>query len=290
MILRNIFVLVAAGCLTLTAQTLSLVPPANPAQGTNHLIVRFTSGVAPIAALQWDLTASTTVQTAESLVPGKQAACNMAAVRCLLFGVNQDAITTGDVARIPFNIPGPGQFSFRLTNVVASGPSGEAVSIIAGPEVTVTVRDPFDLDGDGSVNGSDLGVVISQILGSCGTADLNKDGTCNVRDVMVMVARLLQTAPPVAEVPSIENLIASTQPKAHPEPSNTIIVANDNTRAETGTNGKGASLSCSIDSFEARPSVRRSIAPRQLSGAATWYFLETEDTVCLRCSKNFAIR
>jgi uncharacterized protein (DUF2141 family) len=47
--------------------------------------------------------------------------------------------------------------------------------------------DPADLNGDGAVNGADLGILLAG-WGSPGPADLNGDGTVNGADLGILLA------------------------------------------------------------------------------------------------------
>lgn len=62
-------------------------------------------------------------------------------------------------------------------------------------DVTVTVTtqiNAFDLNGDGSVNVSDVQAAVNQtLIGTCGSADVDRDGACTVADVQLVINKAL---------------------------------------------------------------------------------------------------
>ena len=72
-----------------------------------------------------------------------------------------------------------------LTNVIMGNKAGVAVPFVLSVTQVVFLA-PYDLDGNGVVNSSDLVIAASQ-FGKDGTADFNNDGIVNVLDLVILV-------------------------------------------------------------------------------------------------------
>lgn len=105
-----------------------------------NLPITFTSGISPVSSLQFDLAiplglnyASITVGSAASSA-GKSVQANQNGnnLRIIVFGLNQNAISSGLIATAQFNIDPNATFGSRtvtLSGMVASSPSATAVNV-----------------------------------------------------------------------------------------------------------------------------------------------------------------
>lgn len=186
------------------AQTLApSVSPASlrPGQSTTvTLNYAGSSGGIGVSGIQWDLVdgpLTSAAPVAGTAAVGKQISANGS--RAIVVGVNagsQGGIPNGVLATVVLTAPAgtpSGPISVSLTGLVGTDSAGNAVNIIPGSAVTVTVLPPLgDLNGDGKVDAADLGVAVSQALGiaACTTGDINGDGKCNVQDVILVAKQI----------------------------------------------------------------------------------------------------
>lgn len=83
-------------------------------------------------------------------------------------------------------------------NVISSSPIAGTMVNSGTPVSLVVSLGPFvltgDLDGNGVVNSADLGIALNQALkiAACTTADINKDGVCDIRDIVAVAKQIIQ--------------------------------------------------------------------------------------------------
>ena len=97
---------------------------------------------------------------------------------------------TGKLLSITFEAKATGRETLQLQNLALGSPNGDNIpyALVANPIITVGAS--RDINGDGSVNISDL-ILVSQNLGSSNPqADINDDGKVNIFD-LIAVAQYL---------------------------------------------------------------------------------------------------
>lgn len=98
---------------------------------------------------------------------------------------------TPGTVRVKFNPAGLAAGTYTATATVQTSdenvPGATTAQVVATLSATIGGGNPADLNGDGVVNGADLGSLLSQ-WGQPGTADLNGDGIVGGADIGVMLA------------------------------------------------------------------------------------------------------
>ncbi len=188
---------------SLSAQSLSMsATPLSVRAGQSVTVrVSYNTSAPDVAGLQWtlaipgSLTASQVMGVAGSAA-SKQLACGPTGI-CILYGINQTLIGSGDIAVYTITFPSTavsGNYTFALSGIqgVTSSANPFPVAAPATPTI-VTVLSNFDLDGDGLITSSDVGIAKDQAVGNaaCGIADVNADSKCNIVDVQVEVNKSL---------------------------------------------------------------------------------------------------
>ncbi len=186
----------------LSAQTLSL--SAVPVAGTHNSFtvhVTYSTAAPDVAGLQWSLAmpaglAVTEVPGGAIFGPSKTLACRTDGSLCLIYGVNQTLIGSGDVAVYTVTFPSatpPGTYTFTLAGTLGVSSTGSPLSVAAGSPLTVAILSTFDLNNDGKVDALDVGLAVQQALGktACGTADFDGNGACNLFDVEAVILKAL---------------------------------------------------------------------------------------------------
>jgi hypothetical protein len=137
-----------------SAQSVAVGTITGAAGSAVDLRVNFTAGATGVATLQFDLSfgsalgmVSTTAGSAANNA-GKSASGSTVpgGVRVILFGLNQNAISSGEVAIIRLNIASgtpPGVLAVTISNIVASDAQGGNVAA-SGSNGSVTVSGPTD--------------------------------------------------------------------------------------------------------------------------------------------------
>jgi hypothetical protein len=152
-----------------------------------------------VASYQAELSAGNVVSCTTPVV-GKSAILNPANKRAMVAGytpptLNSTLLANGPtmvcVVTIPANTPA-GNLTIGLNAIVASDALGNPVMVSAGLPVTILVTLPNvvgDLNADGRVDAADVGIAITQALGTaaCNSGDVNGDGKCDVRDVQFVI-------------------------------------------------------------------------------------------------------
>lgn len=135
----------------------------------------------------------------------KQITCNTLTSNtetCIVFGLNNNLIGNGVVATLQTNAvsnPSSTSETVSISNIVASTSTASLAVTNTTSSLTFTMLSNCDLNGDGSVNITDVTTEVNWVLGLATpptgfTADLNGDGKVNVLDVAIEVnAALNQT-------------------------------------------------------------------------------------------------
>lgn len=201
-ILASLFLAVAfaAGAQNLGLQ---LAPTSVQAGGTSVLTIGYldASPSANVSAIGWQLTlpAGVTITTnagsgPASLVAGKVLSSN--GNRFLIAGTNppnNTALGSVALATVPLLVASgtpPGALSIGLSLVSGASSAGLVVPIAAPATVTLTVlASKYDLNSDGKVDQTDIGIAIAQYLGPavCGAGDVDGDHACTPADVILVV-------------------------------------------------------------------------------------------------------
>lgn len=159
---------VAALAAAAQSSALSLTGPAvAPSGGAVTVTVSLVSGGGP-AGVQWDLSGLPAGATVMSSVAGKVANCST--TRCILAGTgstpNSTAIPDGAIATIQYTQPAAA-VSVSLANSLGATPAGAAATIAPpAAAVTIGVQSHCDVNGDGRVDGTDIGLTLQQALAS----------------------------------------------------------------------------------------------------------------------------
>ena len=98
---------------------------------------------------------------------------------------------TPGAVRVKFNPAGLAAGTYTATATVQTSdenvPGATTAQVVATLSATIGGGNPADLNGDGVVNGADLGSLLSQ-WGQPGTGDLNGDGIVGGADIGIMLA------------------------------------------------------------------------------------------------------
>lgn len=186
--------LLAQNALNLAAQTLTVRPG-------NAVTVTVNYNASDAAGLQWAMTFPAGVAITPSVGTAAAAAsktltCGVNSTPCLVFGINQNLMTAGQVASYSLAFPGstvPGPAIVTLSAPLGAKPNASSIAVTAGPPLTITVLRIEDLNGDGVVNTQDVQLSVDQVIGTtgCGTGDINSDGRCDLFDVLLVVLKAL---------------------------------------------------------------------------------------------------
>jgi hypothetical protein len=170
---------------------------------STNIALTYSAGADPAAAVQWSSvlpTGSTIAWTIASgaTANGKQLSCTADGTTCLLFGLNETPLSNGVIATavLSLNPSLKGEVSLTINGALGADPMGMSV-VMSGSGAGVFISSPFDLNGDGLVNISDLLLAVQQVLGitTCGTADFNADGKCNILDLELLAIDSLSANP-----------------------------------------------------------------------------------------------
>ena len=153
---------------------------------------------ASVAGLQWTLVVPpgwTATQAAGPVATAaeKQIACSTSGLLCLLYGLNQNVLSSGVAATATLAVPAsatPGAQQVSLSGVMGATAQGQDARLTAtGGPLEVYVLSRFDIDGNRLVNAADVGLVADQVVGktACGLGDVNKSGGCDLIDVLLTV-------------------------------------------------------------------------------------------------------
>lgn len=155
----------------LAAQTpitagLALSGPAVSVPGsTVTLTVGLTNGGGP-AGLQWDMTGLPAGALIATPLTGKGLTCNVTSTRCILEGTNAAPIPDGPIATITYTA-GTAPVTATLAAVLGATPAGAAAAAITAPApVTIAPQSKCDINGDGKVDATDIGLEVQAALAS----------------------------------------------------------------------------------------------------------------------------
>ena len=177
--------------------------------GTDTLSVTYVAGSGAAAAIQWAIswpagvTAVWSVGTSGSSA-NKTLTCSGTGISpqvCVLAALNTTTIAAGIVASAVLTFGAgvaKGVVPLNLATALGASPAGSGVSLTAGTiAVTVNTVSRFDLNADGLVNAADFALAMAQVIGSttCGTADFNGDGVCNVEDLILLAVDSVSVNP-----------------------------------------------------------------------------------------------
>lgn len=191
-ILAFLFLAVSAVAQTLTP---TAAPTTVSVGKSVNIALTWAAGSTSAAALQWASTlpaSSTIVWTigAAATAAGKTLACSADGTTCVVYGLNTTAISNGIVATGALSLAPAikGASTFTISFGLGADAAGIAIAVTGGA-AGFFVASPFDLNGDGLVNGADLSLAVQQVTGTspCTTADFNADGKCNVIDLLLLV-------------------------------------------------------------------------------------------------------
>lgn len=182
--------------------TPSVVPTTINTGQTGVATLTFAPGSDPIAAMQWTtafpagLTGTWTIGAAGTAA-SKSLGCNAANTLCVVYGLNETPILAGPVATLALTSTSSAKaLMLGFSGGLGADPVGVGVTI-ATSNLLVNPFSKFDLNQDGLVNITDLGLAVQQELGNapCTTADFNGDGKCNVIDLLLLVIDSLSPNP-----------------------------------------------------------------------------------------------
>lgn len=162
--------LLPAFALPQTAASLSIAGPAAVKNGLPVTVtVSLSNGSGP-AGLQWDMNGLPTGATVTSLLASKAAACTTPPTRCLLVSpttaLNVTAIPDGPVATFQYT-QGTTPVTAGVVATLGATPAGASLTVTP-PTATLTIplQSPCDLNADGKVDGTDVGLSIQAALAS----------------------------------------------------------------------------------------------------------------------------
>lgn len=212
-----LFLVLSIGCWGQTS-TVTIASPTSAKAGSNVVVTAGQTGGSP-AASQFVLqvtpaTAVTNVLatiTGSAALPAANKSLNCGAsyssttglFNCIISNTNLNTITDG--AEISYTVTLAksisGTVTFGLANTTMEAtPLGGLIAIATPlPSSSMSIISLCDLNGDGAVNASDYGLILSWVLGtstvpSGQTCDKNNDGTCNLLDVMILINALQPAA------------------------------------------------------------------------------------------------
>lgn len=212
LLLPTLLLLPLPATVSLAAQTLTLsaVPPTIKVGTSTTVTITLTSSGTPIVGLQYQLSAggfagaalSPAVASPSTVTAGKSVQCN-GSLLCILFGVSpapanvvsNNPLVSGPLITHQLTVSGasarPGTLTLSLTNALAADASAGPVLIANASTIITVTPSQFDVNADGVVDFSDVLAAVSQALGTCGTADVNVDGKCNIVDIGLIIRAAL---------------------------------------------------------------------------------------------------
>lgn len=216
--MKKLFLLLAALSLlsvplwpqTLTAPVFTLTGPSSVTAGQAITMTLNCTGCASsnLQAIQADvsvngLTGMMCSAGAQLSAASKTTTCAIVGpgYRLIAAGINNNVISDGAEAIFTGTVPSSAagtKLSFTLTNQLGASSSGTApnltataVTVTVGSPLAVIIPSPCDLNMDGVINATDLGITIEQALGLPTTgdssADLDGNGVVNVRDIVRII-------------------------------------------------------------------------------------------------------
>jgi len=183
-----------------TAQTLNITAPKTQLKRGEVVTLTYSLvGTANVAAVQFTELPNSRFSLANRVLAapvsttlGKALHCENNS--CVVVGLNRNVIPNGNVLTVDLLVLPNAEFGqgvMQLQSVLAAAPDGTAAALTAGPPVTFTILGaPEDLNQDGKIDLIDVQISVDQGLGRapCGSADLDKSGQCDIRDIQLLVA------------------------------------------------------------------------------------------------------
>lgn len=183
------------------------VSPASLQSGTATLTASFTdsSPSAGMAGVQWVLslpsgiTAALPAAGAATTAAAKIITCGTAL--CVDIGSappNETQINSGVLFTVPLTVSGatPGANAITLTSLLGvsgtGGTNASTINLSVNP-ATLTILSVYDLNGDGIVNGADVGIMLLDLVNrTCtGQAASVGDGKCDLQAVELEIKAAL---------------------------------------------------------------------------------------------------
>jgi hypothetical protein len=212
--MRRVLLVLLLGLSISSAQTtVTLTGPVSARPGAAVTLSLNASGTPDTGAagFQWTLGIPAGYSFAASAGPqassvGKTTTCTTDSAECLLVALNPlnaTVIPNGVIALYAGKVPATataGPASFPLSGVVAVSSTGTLVTTTLGTAYSLLVLDRRDLNGDGKVDGTDVGLMIQEVLASrtnpaaC-VDDINGDGKCDLQDVFAVLLKALGLVP-----------------------------------------------------------------------------------------------
>lgn len=189
-----------AGILAAAQPVLTITGPATVTAGTSASVVVSLSGSAglSVTGVQWShslpngVNLGTPVVSSSALALGKGVYCGQST--CLVVGlsatnaISNTPFADGAVATIPLVFPpnaSLGATSLQLSGTLAASTTGAAIPIAPGAAYSITVLPGHcDANGDGAVNGADVGLVITALIGR-GSCPLS--GGCSLQSLIAVL-------------------------------------------------------------------------------------------------------
>ncbi len=186
--------------LTLTAlaqTTITLSGPVSVRPGQSVEIVTTLSTTALPAGLQWSMSVPAPLSVTSAMTGTSSVAAEKTlyqsddGITHILVGMNINSIAPGPVAKHTISVPASaskGSYSIQLSGLVAGDANGDEIVLTTGTNYSLLVLAKTDLNGDGTTNVSDLGIMLNQVFGlvAC-TDDMNGDNKCNIRDILIII-------------------------------------------------------------------------------------------------------
>lgn len=169
---------------------------ARPGQTVNLAVTITTSS--QLAGLQWTAQLPTAIGGpgiatlgAAAQAAEKQIYCSTDGSICLVVGMNDRVIASGEIARYSVTIPPAapkGLYQVPLSDVLAADAAGVPIAVTLGPVYELRILARADIDGDGAVTMEDFRLMLDQVIGraTC-TDDQTGDGKCDLLDVLAVV-------------------------------------------------------------------------------------------------------
>lgn len=188
--------------------TLTLTGPATARPGTQIDLSLDLSGVDSAAGVQWTLAVPlNTIVTPQAgtaaTAAEKSIECDEARAKCLVVGLNRNAIAPGQVAKFGMEIAAStakGVYPITLDGLIAANVDAVQIPVVAGAVYEIRILARSDLDGDGFTNWDDVRLMLDQVFGRAGcTGDQNGDGKCDLIDALLIIKDA--TATPIAQRP-----------------------------------------------------------------------------------------
>ena len=189
-------------CLPLAAQgTLSPsnagAPPAGGYTAGSVVQINVTkAGNATTTGIQFDVQAPSGVASVAVSIPAGLAASKFltcspgTSTTCLIVRFNTATIPDGIIATAAITLASSistSPVNVTVANPVETDASGTALAVtVANPTVSLSIKNPCDVTGDGSVSSADLSAAVSAAIAKATSPDLNSDGKVNVQDAQIV--------------------------------------------------------------------------------------------------------